>query len=108
MQYQCEKCRKIELVWNSRDGVTPFGVKCLCGGIATHIRFQEDRCVPDYKPYIGQRIFIDLDMDRAKEIAKLRIESVSKHYPDLTPPPIDELAKEIFGDGNCPHLKEAA
>ena len=28
MKYKCEKCGKTEILWNSRDGVTPFMIKC--------------------------------------------------------------------------------
>lgn len=33
MKYKCEKCGKTEILWNSRDGVTPFMIKCeKCDG----------------------------------------------------------------------------
>ena len=28
MKYRCEKCGQAEVVWNSRDGVTPFIINC--------------------------------------------------------------------------------
>ena len=37
MQYTCESCGHSEMIWNSRDGVTPFTVSCSkCGGLSSH------------------------------------------------------------------------
>jgi hypothetical protein len=29
MRYRCKTCRFVETIWNSRDGVVPFGVDCV-------------------------------------------------------------------------------
>lgn len=58
MQYQCEQCGKIEWLWNSRNGVTPFKIKSrCCGYFASHIHWQQDVFAPGHKPNPGDRIF---------------------------------------------------
>lgn len=60
MQYHCESCGKTEIIWNSRDGVTPFIVRCFfCKGEAKHINWDQDRRVVDFTPQPGTRIFRD-------------------------------------------------
>ena len=44
MKYKCEKCRKTEILWNSRDGVTPFMINCeKCDGHMQHTDWNEDK-----------------------------------------------------------------
>ena len=60
MLYQCEDCKNIEVLWNSRDGVTPFIIACsLCDSDMQHICFELDVRLLWIKPEIGMRIFID-------------------------------------------------
>lgn len=55
MHYRCEKCGKWEILWNSRDGVTPFCVKCRnCDGTMKHEIWDRDFYAPKL------RMFIDL------------------------------------------------
>lgn len=61
MHYQCEKCETMEMLWNSRDGVTPFMIGCQkCSGMMKHIDWDKDDCNPDYLPVRGQRVFVDM------------------------------------------------
>lgn len=58
MEYGCEECGKVEIIWNSRDGVTPFMVDCpFCHGTMQHINWSHDRFTPNYIPPIGSRVF---------------------------------------------------
>ncbi|MGD9156860.1 MAG: hypothetical protein PVG39_00500 [Desulfobacteraceae bacterium] len=58
MEYGCEECGKVEIIWNSRDGVTPFMVGCpFCRGTMQHINWSHDRFTPNYIPPIGSRVF---------------------------------------------------
>jgi hypothetical protein len=42
MSYKCENDCK-EILWNSRDGVTPFTISCAeCGGSMEHINWRDD------------------------------------------------------------------
>lgn len=107
MHYRCEKCGRIEQLWNSRDGVTPFVITCICGGESVHIMWSMDRCVPDYKPEVGQRIFISMTKERAEEIARKRIEYFNKlGYNDEQNQNelLEELTKEIWRNGEEPDI----
>lgn len=80
MWYGCP-CGHRERIWNSRDGVTPFGgIRCSsCGSAAnqgvglTHIWFQADQCAPDHKLIDGQLFFRDGTTFDAISIIKRRI-----------------------------------
>lgn len=56
-----------EWIWNSRDGVTPFCINSRQGLEAQHVEWHRDRCVPDHKPKPGERIFVDLTIEKARE-----------------------------------------
>lgn len=75
MQYQCDSCGKKSLIWNSRDGVTPFACSCPCGGERKHILWKSDiQMSPDYIPPAGYcDVFVDILPDRAKVLAAKRI-----------------------------------
>jgi hypothetical protein len=62
MTYKCESCHYEERIWNSRDGVTPFGINCPKCNLATsrHINWQWDEYLPEYIPVRGQRVFVDM------------------------------------------------
>lgn len=94
MKYKCEKCGTVEVLWNSRDGVTPFIINCeKCNGEMQHIDWNADERKVNYIPKIGQRVFIDMPVDyykifcrvRAKQIKDLpgNIEKLQKIYKDL-------------------------
>lgn len=86
MQYQCEnvECRAIEIIWNSRDGVTPFmGPSCRefndsrerqCGGTTTHVKWDKDIYSPDYEPSPGMRIWRDGTLDMMRDIKRRMVE----------------------------------
>lgn len=59
MQYACVKCGHEELIWNSRNGVTPFCIRCpLCGQLdMEHVNWREDETLPNYQPQPGELIF---------------------------------------------------
>lgn len=59
-------CGHSEWIWNSRDGITPYVVGCrFCPGEAHHVNWPRDRYVPDHVPMVGDRIFVDLNAERA-------------------------------------------
>lgn len=60
MLYQCEVCRHIEILWNSRDGVTPFIIGCTkCKGSMSHTVWHVDTRVEKLVPPDEMRIFVD-------------------------------------------------
>lgn len=84
MDYGCEDCKKIERLWNSRDGVTPFIIGCpSCGGAMRHINWNNDLCNPDYVPESGQRVFIDMTKEIDRIYKSIRVERFweNKDYP---------------------------
>ena len=61
MRYECQDCGHHEMLWNARDGVTPFGCECpACGGQnMLHTDWHEDEYAPDHCPEPGQGVWID-------------------------------------------------
>jgi hypothetical protein len=77
MKYRCNDCGRVEWLWNSRDGVTPFGISCaFCRGTAGmyHVDWQEDEFRPDYTPVAGERFFRDGTQDEARAYIRQRLE----------------------------------
>lgn len=110
MWYACE-CGHRERIWNSRSGVTPFGMGCpSCGNVMHHADFHLDTPAPNYKPHFGQRIFVNLTMERARELAERRYDAVRKSgYKDSMgrAARIEAVAKheyEAFGAGTSPDV----
>lgn len=81
MWYACE-CGHRERIWNSRDGVTPFGCTCpSCGKIMRHPDFKLDEHAPDHQLRRGQSFWRDGTADEAEAIMRRRIASMAKSYP---------------------------
>jgi len=59
MKYQNDKAGRVEWLWNSRDGVTPFVISCDKTSVASHADWHEDVFVPNFVPPVGMRIFVD-------------------------------------------------
>jgi len=75
MRYRCEKCNHVEVLWNSRDGVTPFVIGCVkCGKPAKHVDWKLDRRVPDYDPPKGSRIFVTMTSEEYLKSQTKRVE----------------------------------
>lgn len=83
MRYKDEETGEVELLWNSRDGVTPFIITSRSGNPAKHIAWRSDRYAPDHVPDIGDRIFVDMTRERFEEVQKQKIERYWDHpeYP---------------------------
>lgn len=82
MLYRTDDGRVQEWIWNSRDGVTPFVIS-IEGRQASHVEWNRDRRDPFYVPMVGERIFVDLTEERAKEIAARKCDLFWDHpeYP---------------------------
>lgn len=80
-------------VWNSRDGVTPFGIgypiDALPGQATSlkHINWRQDVRDPHHTPQPGELVFVDPDEEHLLaemlEVMRWRVEQV----PDYAPPP---------------------
>ncbi|MCF6120843.1 hypothetical protein L2449_28880 [Mesorhizobium muleiense] len=108
---------EVEWIWNSRDGVSPFGVQSRHGkGHLTHADWHEDAFVPNFVPPVGMRIFVDLTMERALVSARRQVTESwdrgncqMKDHPHLGPMGQEgaaaALAKEYVGNGYQPTVE---
>mgnify|MGYP001609474370 CR=1 FL=1 len=111
MAYRCEDCGAAEYIWNSRDGVTPFGVDCReCRQGAIHVDWKLDRFLPHYDPRPGDRYFRDGIEAEARAITRRRLEQGRGTLYEI---PEDEWAgfidEAVRDDGfrpGWPHLVE--
>ena len=109
MTYATDDRTLVEVIWNSRDGVTPFGVRSVDGREMTHIDWHRDNYAPDFIPQPGQRVFGDLTRARAERLATERAELWWDHpdYPmsrmfDTKAEAAASLSAEYYGEGNHP------
>lgn len=113
MKYRDEVTGQIELIWNSRDGVTPFFVRSRAGNPAQHVNWHEDVFVPRYVPQIGERIFVDLTEERARHFAREKVEHFWDHpeYPlrkryASKEQAVEEFTKDMLRNQGEPNLIE--
>ena len=92
MWYGCE-CGHRERMWNSRDGVTPFGLTCPSCGQQNlrHINWQLDQPAPQHFPHKGQRVWRDGTPDEAVEIMAKRIATLRAAGRELDQDDADSL-----------------
>lgn len=80
MEYYCKTCEMHEMIWNSRDAVSPFGTSCStkdCKGHMIHINWHKDVVNSLYKPPPGTRYFADITRAKAETIATEMIDSAN-------------------------------
>lgn len=70
MTYRSDDGTEEERIWNSRDGVIPFVITLRSGKQATHVEWHNDRRAPDHRPRPGERIFVDLTSEAARNYAR--------------------------------------
>jgi hypothetical protein len=80
MAYRTDDGLLTEILWNSRDGVTPFCIASADGRNMTHVMWERDRYSPDHRPTPGQRIFVTLSEERAAELARERVDYWWDHH----------------------------
>ncbi len=117
MQYVCEKCHKVETLWNSRDGVTPFVIDCLaCHSAAQHTNWQNDIREPGFGHLIEKwhptmRVFVDMTKERATEFATRRL--ISFEGSDYPPPKrdsqewrelLERISEDFYHNGEGPDI----
>lgn len=80
MKYSSIDGTESEWIWNSRDGVTPFIIlnRTKTKELRHHDQSQ-DRCIPDYQPLPGQRVFIDITEERSRVLAAEMVEKYWEH-----------------------------
>lgn len=113
MHYKCDACGMTELIWNSRDGVTPFSVHCQCGApgsTMSHVRWGDDWRNPNYKVPDSDRsrVFVSMPKERALEIAKAQVDSAAGTPYEISEAErevfIERLGANIYGTGETPML----
>lgn len=109
MNYRCE-CGHHELVWNSRDGVTPFCIPCpVCkdGMGMCHVDFKLDRFSIRYQVPKGHRYFATMTMERARFLAARNVDhGISLgHIPEARRNfLIGNMTRDYYGDGTFPDI----
>lgn len=115
MNYQCEECGHREVLWNSRDGVTPFVIPCgKCGEASQHVDWSLDKYAPFAIAVIpdDQRVFTDITKERAVEFATRRMLSFVDH-PEYPAPSKDSekwnqliatLSEDFYREGKAPDI----
>lgn len=100
MHYASRDSAVNHIVWNSRDGVTPFGFT-RDGVEVFHVRWSDDRCLPHFRPLKHMLVFVTEhpSLDECRADARRRVEG----YPQAAPPEgperdefVDKLAKAIM------------
>lgn len=111
MQYRDKETGEIELIWNSRDGVTPFIVLSRAGNHSQHVNWRGDERKPDHVPEIGDRIFVDLTMEVAVEFQRKRFagspemaERLRDHYGEDDETIIQKLVEDMMEPGGQPDV----
>lgn len=104
MWYACA-CGHRERIWNSRDGVTPFGFVCpSCKEPKLqHVDWREDSYAPNHQPSSGQRVWVDLTRERARTIAQRTIDQVAKSQ-QVPAHDFERIVDTVFNNGTAPDL----
>jgi len=114
MKYRSEDGEE-ELLWNSRDGVTPFCITLKSGKEARHVDWADDKHCHNHMIHMraGDRYFADLDPESALAAAEANVERWWEHpeYPmsarwATKEDAARDLAKGYVGDGHEPTIKE--
>lgn len=106
MTYQSDDGTEEEIIWNSRDGVTPFVITMKSGKTGKHINWRNDRRVLDYVPQPGERIFIDLTREKAVEYARRNLRRWEDDGMNMMGAPTAvDLASEYLRQEGSPDIK---
>lgn len=109
MAYRCESCGWTEIIWNSRDGVTPFGMGCTrdeCEGGMLHINWKHDHRDPAYMLRYGQGFWRDGSPDEAEAIMRSRIEKMRDRYPTTPEQEAELIALARSGEGEANEFRK--
>jgi hypothetical protein len=105
MNYASEGGRVREVLWNSRDGVTPLGIRSRSGIEMRHVNYLDDLRLPGYLPAVGSRVFVDATLDDFLKGTRKRFEGyldrdgtvtgdLAIRFPGQS---IDQIVGEIAG-----------
>lgn len=116
MRYQ-DTLGNVEVIWNSRDGVTPFIVASRQGRESKHIDWQRDERAPDHAPLVGDRVFEDQTEECVRKWRDEYIDKwwdhpehkMSENYPGSTKAEVlEELVRHDMAEfgGHAPQITE--
>lgn len=115
MLYESEDGHVRESIWNSRDGVTPFGVIGKDGKTdLIHKQWHKDILDPNHTPMPGDRVFVDWSKDEAREYYQRMVEERwdDEQYPlNRFGEPKEVVLEMLLRDGwreGQPCLREVA
>lgn len=97
MKYADTVTGNIEIIWNSRDGVTPFCETSKEGNEAQHIDWKGDEFSRFHVPAIGDRIFMTATHAMVEDRAKEYVDSSWNHSQY----PMKEMFEDIEGDDDA-------
>ncbi len=106
MQYACA-CGHREVIWNSRDGVTPFCLNCPSCGEADlhHVNFKGDVYAPKHSPHHGQRIFVGMTQERADSLALAHVIRIKQRFGEDYTSRVPSIAADFYRNGEAPDLR---
>ena len=91
MPYE-DELGNVEIIWNSRDGISPFFIFSRAGREMNHKDWNADVYVPNHRPLPGDRIFVDMTKEELLEAEKKMVdkywdagECSMKDHPVLGP-----------------------
>ncbi len=96
MNYASDDGKVKEVLWNSRDGVTPFCLNSVDDMEMRHVDWQHDIRSTLHVPEVGSRMFIDLTKDRMLEFTRANVEAYwdDSEYPMKDNEELAALGKE--------------
>lgn len=109
MNYECE-CGHRELIWNSRDGVTPFTVPCpVCKDAMglCHVNFNMDKVAILYQVPKNSRYFASMTIEQARTLAAKNVDcliSIGRIRETERNQRIREFTTDYYQNGESPIL----
>jgi hypothetical protein len=108
MQYRSKDGTESEQIWNSRDGVTPFGVLSRNGKQMYHVEWNNDEYDPYFVPPSGMRIFVNATRELVTQALTKYVEKIfTEHgggYWRTREEAFEALLPDWLKDGTAPWL----
>ena len=101
MRYKCTECGHEEIIWNSRDGVTPFGTACPdCSASMLHVDWGYDTCEPEYSLNRFQKFWRNGTQAEARISLQNRFTSMKGTKYERTNKEVKVIIEEILAEGS--------
>lgn len=98
LTFECDRCGFQENIWNSRDGLIQYTVDCphCFGGWMRRAVGDEGLYLPSYEPNPGERMFTDLSMEKAINVALEKLSDAYENKEPGVPKNTDDLIRRIL------------